>query len=77
MSITKNHLSCGDGPALGLADDEVVEIPLLLPTWQAAALVTTAQQHGLTVAEMVRRVLGNFLHNFRSPRAGAGERDVR
>ena len=77
MSITRNHLSRGDDPALGLADEEVVEIPLLLPTWQAAALVTTAQQHGLTVAEMVRRVLGNFLHSFRTSRAAAGERDGR
>jgi hypothetical protein len=77
MSITRNHLSRGDAPALGLADEEVVEIPLLLPTWQAAALVTTAQQHGLTVAEMVRRLLGNFLQSFRASRTGVGERDDR
>ena len=39
----------------------VVEFPLLLPEWQAEALENLAHARGLTAAEMVRRLLGNYL----------------
>lgn len=39
----------------------VVEIPLLLPEWQAEALENLAHTRGLTAAEMVRRLLGSYL----------------
>jgi hypothetical protein len=41
-------------------DAEVVEIPLLLPGWQVVALERAAQDHGLTTAEMVRRLIRDF-----------------
>jgi hypothetical protein len=49
-----------------LAADDVVEIPLLLPGWQANALEQAAHESGLTTAEMVRRLLGQYLS--RQPR---------
>jgi hypothetical protein len=42
-------------------NEEVVEIPLLLPGWQASVLETVAHQRGLTAAVMVRHLLHDFL----------------
>ena len=44
-----------------LADLEVTEVPLLLPTWQVDALATAAQERGLTTAEMLRYLLRDFI----------------
>ena len=38
-----------------LADRDVVEMPLLLPSWQVAALADAAQDRGQTAGEMLRR----------------------
>jgi len=40
---------------------DVVEIPLLLPGWQAQALEEAAHHRGLTAAEMVRGLLREFI----------------
>ncbi len=45
---------------LGLTD-EVVEIPLLLPSWQVSALERAAHARGLTAAAMVRHLLSTFI----------------
>lgn len=44
----------------------VVEFPLLLPQWQAAALEDLAHTRGLTAAEMVRQVLSGYLARART-----------
>jgi hypothetical protein len=49
------------GPRSELPDGEVVEIPLLLPGWQATALETVAHENGLTTAAMVRHLLRDFI----------------
>jgi hypothetical protein len=41
-------------------DGEVVELLLLLPEWQASALEAAARSHGLTVGQMVRRLVRDF-----------------
>ncbi len=41
--------------------EDVVEIPLLLPGWQASVLETVAHERGLTAAVMVRHLLRDFL----------------
>jgi hypothetical protein len=58
----------GSGTALGVTElrgplvgEEVVEIPILLPGWQASFLETLAHQRGLTAAAMVRHLLRDFL----------------
>lgn len=40
---------------------EVIEIPLLLPSWQVSALETAAHDVGLTAGEMVRHLLRDFI----------------
>jgi len=48
-------------------DGEMVELSVLLPTWQAQALENAAQHQGLTTAQMVRFLIRNFfdqLHAF-------------
>jgi len=40
---------------------DVVEVPLLLLSWQVLALEQAAHQCGLTVAEMVRCALRDFI----------------
>jgi hypothetical protein len=42
---------------------DVVEIPVLLPEWQAAALEDLAHQCGLTAGEMLRLLLADCLAN--------------
>lgn len=48
----------GSSPQL---DDEVVELPLLLPRWQAEALEEAAHNRGLTAGQMMRKLLGQGL----------------
>ncbi|WP_157369602.1 hypothetical protein [Zavarzinella formosa] len=50
-------------------DNEVVELALLLPRWQALALENAAHQRGLTAAQMLRKLIGNSLNNM-SPTVG-------
>jgi hypothetical protein len=50
----------------GLPDPEgppdVAEISLLLPGWQLAALECAAEARGLTSAQLVRRLLRDFIN---------------
>ena len=41
--------------------DEVIEVPLLMSLKQIEALEAAAHGRGLTAAEMVRRLLGEFI----------------
>jgi hypothetical protein len=51
----------GNNSGTALADRDVVEVPLLLPSWQVAALADAAQDRGLTAGEMVRTLLSDFI----------------
>src|SRR5262249_27568759 len=42
-------------------DNEVVELALLLPRWQAEALEDAAHRRGLTTGQMLRRIIGSSL----------------
>jgi hypothetical protein len=53
--------SCKGDSGLALADRDVVEIALLLPGWQVAALADAAQDRGQTAGEMLRHVLQDFI----------------
>ena len=44
-----------------MADRDVVEVPLLLPIWQVAALADAAQDRGQTAGEMLRDLLSEFI----------------
>jgi hypothetical protein len=44
-------------------DVDVVEVPLLLPGWQVAALEAAARREGRTLAEMARRLIRDFLRH--------------
>ena len=41
-------------------DADVVELSLLLPSWQMTALTNAAQDQGLTAGQMVRRLISEF-----------------
>jgi hypothetical protein len=42
-------------------DNDVVELALLLPRWQAEALEDAAFQRGLTTGQMLRKLIGASL----------------
>lgn len=42
-------------------DGEMVELSILLPSWQADALENAAQNQGLTIAQMLRCVIRVYL----------------
>ena len=59
------------GTTLFAADDRaspegrVVEVPLLLPGWQAEALEEAARREGRTLGEVARRLIRDFLRRSR------------
>jgi hypothetical protein len=61
----------GDASSTCLADRDVVEVPLLLPTWQVAALATAAQDRGLTAGEMLRNLLRDFIDGLEERQSSA------
>lgn len=58
---------CDEEPREPLMEEEVVELPILLPGWQASFLETLAHQRGLTAGEMVRHLLHDFLTTMPAP----------
>ncbi len=46
---------------VGRFDQEVIELPLLLPRWQAMELEAAASRRGMTTGQMIRRVIGEML----------------
>lgn len=60
MSFTsyETQLGSGMGTELPRLDHEVVELPLLLPRWQAQALEEVARNQGMTTGQMLRRLVG-------------------
>ncbi len=45
-------------------DAEMVELALLLPSWQASALESAANDQGLTAGQMVRHLIRDFFDDF-------------
>ncbi len=50
-------------------DQEVVELPLLLPKWQAVELEAAARQRGMTMGQLLRRVIREVLDETPAPRS--------
>ena len=48
-------------PVASRTDQEVVELALLLPLWQAVELEAAASRRGMTTGQMLRRVIGELL----------------
>ena len=48
-------------PNAARSDQEVVELALLLPLWQAMELEAAASRRGMTTGQMLRRVIGELL----------------
>ncbi len=56
-------------PLAGRSDQEVVELALLLPLWQAMQLEAVANRRGMTTGQMLRRVIGELLATQPAPAA--------
>ena len=41
-------------------ENEIVELPILLPEWQVTALELAAQQRGMTIGQLVRRLFADL-----------------
>jgi hypothetical protein len=72
MSLPKSDAVPRPAEGFFLADGDLLEFPLLLLSWQAAALETAARERGLTSAQLVRDLIRTFLHH--EPRAWITER---
>jgi len=54
--------TCSDEtPLLDALDCEVAELSLLLPAWQVGALEEAAEAEGITVGQLLRRVVQRTL----------------
>jgi hypothetical protein len=51
-----------------IADGDVVELDLLLPGWQVAALEGVAHRQGVTTGQLARQVLVDFLRRITADR---------
>jgi hypothetical protein len=49
---------------------EVLECHVLLPAWQAEALIRVALARGATAGQLVRRLIGEFLDGIEPPPDG-------
>lgn len=62
LTAWSDSTGTGVGTAiLNRMDDEVVEMPLLLPRWQATALEEVAGLRGMTTGQMLRRYIAEML----------------
>jgi hypothetical protein len=59
MALVKSPSSSAP-PCDGIPAMDVVEVPVLLPGWQALALEDAAHDRGLTAGEMLRHLLSDF-----------------
>lgn len=51
-------------------DDQMAELSLLVPGWQARALEQAAQSEGLSIGQYARRALQQALNQFVRPTRG-------
>lgn len=58
--------SSSPAPAVA-AEPDFLELSLLLPRWQLCALNDLAQQRGLSVGQLLRRLIGNMLQDMNNP----------
>jgi hypothetical protein len=63
ISVPRRPASA-DGSEISRLDGEMVELALLLPSWQAAALEVAAQDQGLTAGQVLRHLVRNFCDAF-------------
>jgi hypothetical protein len=42
------------------SENEIVELPILLPEWQVTALERAAQQRGMTIGQLLRRLFADL-----------------
>jgi hypothetical protein len=47
--------------AVARGADDIVELPLLLPGWEAAALEEAARVRGQTTAQVIRQLIRGYL----------------
>ena len=50
-------------PEMTPIDNEVVELALLLPRWQAVALENAAHEQGISTAQMLRKLINSTIRN--------------
>lgn len=50
-------------PEMTPIDKDVVELAILLPRWQAAALENAAHQQGISTAQMLRKLINSTIRN--------------
>jgi hypothetical protein len=50
---------------------DVAEVSLVLPGWQAAELEGLASSLGLTVGQLLRRLIQEYLTSLQAPRTGS------
>ncbi|MFO0848810.1 MAG: hypothetical protein U0871_09695 [Gemmataceae bacterium] len=46
--------------AVARSDQDVIELQLLLPLWQAEAVEAAARRRGMTTGQMLRRVIADL-----------------
>lgn len=60
MPTTLGWTDTAELTPVGMYSDEVIELPLLLPEWQVAALEEAAQKRGMTVGQLLRRLFADL-----------------
>ncbi len=58
VEVQKFSSRCEDA----MSSESIVEMPVLLETWLLKSLEEAANEQGLTTAEMVRRLIRDFVY---------------
>jgi hypothetical protein len=78
MSILRlENIVAPDVNGIFKGDDAIVEVSLLLPDWEAAALEWLACSRGLTVAQVLRSLVWDLLAGPADPRNRDGHEPAR
>jgi hypothetical protein len=59
--MNQDHATSALGDRARRLDEEMAEVSLLLPVWQAAALERLARTRGLTVGHLLRLLIQDYL----------------
>jgi hypothetical protein len=67
MSALRPDIVVGRNEGTSSSPGGIVEVALLLPDWQMAALERAAHLRGLTTGQMTRRLIRDFLSSAPGP----------
>jgi hypothetical protein len=65
--MNRNGSDCAAENRAGWSERQIAELSLLLPAWQVAELERLARARGLSIGQLIRRLIGDHLASQNGP----------